>query len=278
MKKEIEFSFEGVNYICSLEEENKDNINIDISEGEEPKFSGKISLKEVYKQISAFDEYTMAEFFAAAEDLTKDKIKLEKSSDKYELDLAFKVIKKEKHLKIPIAQITQSEDALIKQITKIISNNNKKLDQLEQELSEIKKELNIPDNEEEKKEIKEEDIKAANEWKEKGNAFVKEQKYKEALDCYTKAIICNPKEPILYSNRSAMYCNLEEYELSLKDAEKAMKLNPDYKKPYLRKGKALEKLNRKKEALEVYELGLQKDPNDAQLRQALNDLKYSHIS
>ena len=107
------------------------------------------------------------------------------------------------------------------------------MDQLEQELSEIKKELNIPDNEEEKKEIKEQDIKAANEWKEKGNALVKEQKYKEALDCYTKAIICNPKEPILYSNRSAMYCNLEEYELSLKDAEKAMKLNPDYKKPYL---------------------------------------------
>jgi len=267
MKKEIEFAFDGINYVCLLEEENKDNINIDIKEGDLPKFNGKISLKEVYEQISAFDEYTMGEFFAALEDLTKDKIKIEKSSDKYELDLAFKVLKKEKHLKIQISQVTQSEEDLIKQITKIMLNNNKRLDQLEKKLSQLKKEFNLSE------EITEEDIKTANEWKEKGNSLVKEKKYKEALDCYSKAIEYNPKEPILYSNRSAMHSNLSEFELALKDAEKAMELKPDYIKSYLRKGKALEGLNRKNEALAVYELGLQKNQNDAQLKQAINDLK-----
>ena len=267
MKKEIEFAFDGINYLCLLEEENKDNINIDIKEGDLPKFNGKISLKEVYEQISAFDEYTMGEFFAAVEDLTKDKIKIEKSSDKYELDLSFKVLKKEKHLKIQISQVTQSEEDLIKQITQIMLNNNKRLDQLEKKLSQLKKEFNLSE------EIKEEDIKTANEWKEKGNSLVKEKKYKEALDCYSKAIEYNPKEPILYSNRSAMHSNLSEFELALKDAEKAMELKPDYIKSYLRKGKALEGLNRKNEALTVYELGLQKNQNDAQLKQAINDLK-----
>ena len=75
-----------------------------------------------------------------------------------------------------------------------------------------------------------------------------------------------------------MYLNLEEFELALKDADKAIELKPDYIKPYLRKGKALEGLNRKKEALAVYELGLEKNQNDAQLRQAAIELKYSHLS
>ena len=116
-------------------------------------------------------------------------------------------------------------------------------------------------------------METAKDWKDKGNGLVKEKKYKEALDCYSKAIEYNPKEPILYSNRSAMHSNLSEFELALKDAEKAMELKPDYIKSYLRKGKALEGLNRKKEALAIYELGLQKNQNDAQLKQAINDLK-----
>ena len=275
MKKVIELIFDGINYECSLEEENKENINIEIKEGDFSKFKGKISLKEVYNQIPAFDEYTMEEFFAAAGDLTKDKIKLIKSSDnKYEVDLAFKVLKKEKHLKVQITPVIATEEDLIKQLTKIILNNGKRIEQLEKELWELYKQLHIP----EKKEIKEIDIKTSNEWKEKGNALVKEKKYKEALDCYSKGIEHNPNEPILYSNRSAMYLNLEEFELALKDADKAIELKPDYIKPYLRKGKALEGLNRKKEALAVYELGLEKNPNDAQLRQAAIELKYSHLS
>ena len=274
MKKAFELDFDGVNYKCSLEEENKENINIEIKNGDFSKFNGKISLKDIYNQIPAFDEYTMEEFFSAAGDLTKDKIKLSKSSEnKYELDLAFKVLKKEKHLIIQLSAVIIPEDEMINRIVKILENNDKKIEQLEKELSQLKKEFHI-DNKP-KKEI---DVKSANEWKEKGNALVKEQKYKEALDCYSKSIEYNPNEPILYSNRSAMYLNLSQYDLALKDAEKAIELKPDYVKPYLRKGKALEGLNKKKEALAVYELGLEKDKNDAQLKQAVNELKNNDLS
>ena len=113
----------------------------------------------------------------------------------------------------------------------------------------------------------------AKEWKEKGNALVKEKKYKDALDCYTKAIEIDPNEPILYSNRSAMHFNLSEFNEALIDAETAISINSYYAKAYLRKGKALEGLNKSKEALETYKLGLEKDKENAQLLQASKELE-----
>jgi len=112
----------------------------------------------------------------------------------------------------------------------------------------------------------------ANDWKEKGNALVKEKKYKEALDCYSKAIEIDPNNQILYSNRSLMHCNLGEFQEALEDADKAISIKPDYGKAYLRKGKALEGLNKIKEALDTYKLGLEKDKDNAQLKQAVDEL------
>ena len=113
----------------------------------------------------------------------------------------------------------------------------------------------------------------AKEWKEKGNALVKEKKYKEALDCYSKSIEIDPNDPILYSNRSAMHLNLNEYDQALTDAEKAISLKPEYAKAYLRKGKALEGQQKFKEALDTYKLGLEKDKENAQLLQASQELE-----
>ena len=116
-------------------------------------------------------------------------------------------------------------------------------------------------------------MQTAKEWKDKGNALVKEKKYKDALDCYSKAIEIDPNDPILYSNRSAMHLNLAQFDDSLKDAEKAISLKPDYAKAYLRKGKALEGQEKFKEALEAYKLGLEKDNQNAQLLQASKELE-----
>ena len=115
----------------------------------------------------------------------------------------------------------------------------------------------------------------AKEWKDKGNGLVKEKKYKEALDCYTKAIEIDPSDPILYSNRSAMHLNLAEYDQAITDAEKAISLKPDYAKAYLRKGKALEGQQRLQEALDTYKLGLEKDKTNAQLLEASQELEAS---
>ena len=121
-------------------------------------------------------------------------------------------------------------------------------------------------------------METAKDWKDKGNALVKEKKYKEALDCYTKAIEIDPNDPILYSNRSAMHLNLSEFEQALTDADKAISLKADYAKGYLRKGKALEGLQKLKEALDTYKLGLEKDSKNAQLLEASQELEASLIT
>ena len=116
-------------------------------------------------------------------------------------------------------------------------------------------------------------METAKDWKDKGNALVKEKKYKEALDCYSKAIEIDPNDPILYSNRSLMHINLSEFDQAITDAEKAISIKPEYAKAYLRKGKALEGQQRLQEALDTYKLGLEKDKTNAQLLEASQELE-----
>ena len=110
-------------------------------------------------------------------------------------------------------------------------------------------------------------------WKEKGNKFVQERQYAEALNCYSKAIELDANDPILYSNRSAMYYNLNYFDNAILDAEMAITLRPTYAKAYLRKGNALEGLKKYKEALDSYEAGLKQDPDNEQLIEAQKKLK-----
>ena len=110
-------------------------------------------------------------------------------------------------------------------------------------------------------------------WKEKGNKFVQERQYAEALNCYSKAIELDANDPILYSNRSAMYYNLNYFDNAIIDAEMAITLRPTYAKAYLGKGNALEGLKRYKEALDSYEAGLKQDPDNEQLIEAQKKLK-----
>ena len=109
--------------------------------------------------------------------------------------------------------------------------------------------------------------------KDKGNLYVQERNYAEALKCYSKAIELDSNDPILYSNRSAMYYNLNDYENAIIDADKAISLKPNYPKAYLRKGNALEALYQYDEALNTYNIGLQYDSNNSQLLEAQQKLE-----
>ena len=263
MKKGINFSFEGNNYDCLLEATDKENIKIEIKESNYPKFTRNINLKEIYEQIRAFSEYSMEEFFSALNELTKDNITMEKSSDKYYLVLSFKVLKKIKHLKLELNEASLSKNDIIQELLKKVLNNTRRIKTIMKELETIKNK-NI-----------EEKIKIANDWKEKGNLHVKEGQYKEALDCYTKAIENYQNDPLFYSNRSLMHYILSEFDDALEDAEKAILINPNYAKAYLRKGKALEGKKNNKEAAEAFKLGLEKEKDNKQLIQALEELKLS---
>ena len=83
-----------------------------------------------------------------------------------------------------------------------------------------------------------------------GNKSFKEGRYKEALDAYSSAIDlaqkCNNTfNPLLLTNRAAVYIKLGQYEDALKDATDYITRRPDCWKGYARKALALDGLNEK---------------------------------
>jgi stress-induced-phosphoprotein 1 len=111
----------------------------------------------------------------------------------------------------------------------------------------------------------------ADEWKQKGNDALREEKFKVAVECYSKGLDIDEHNHVLYSNRSAAYAKLEQYEDALKDAESAIELKPEWSKGYSRMGYALSKLGRFDDAKKAYQEGLKVDPENPQLKDGLVD-------
>ncbi|CAO1316432.1 unnamed protein product [Diamesa hyperborea] len=82
----------------------------------------------------------------------------------------------------------------------------------------------------------------ANEYKEKGNAFVKAQDYENAITMYSEAIQINHQDPVFYSNRSQCYLKIEKYNECIEDTTQAIKLDSRLSKAYWRRMMAYEKL------------------------------------
>ena len=117
----------------------------------------------------------------------------------------------------------------------------------------------------------------AEEWNEKGKAYVKEKNFKEALLCYSKAIYLNPNEQKYYANRSLMHYNLKDFAQAKIDAEKAIELDPNIPKSYIRLGKACLALFDYIGAYNAYMKGLEIDPNNENLIEAKNKM-FEYIS
>eukprot|EP00921_Rhytidocystis_pertsovi_P011057 GHVQ01017816.1.p1 GENE.GHVQ01017816.1~~GHVQ01017816.1.p1 ORF type:complete len:549 (-),score=83.33 GHVQ01017816.1:1872-3518(-) len=117
------------------------------------------------------------------------------------------------------------------------------------------------------------DLVKASEQKEKGNQLFKSANFDEAVAAFTAAIEANPGDHVLYSNRSGAYASLHKYKEALQDAEKCVKLKPDWPKGYSRKGLALHNLGKSDEAETTYNQGLKIDPNNAALKDGLANIK-----
>ncbi|KNA12705.1 hypothetical protein SOVF_123520 [Spinacia oleracea] len=109
------------------------------------------------------------------------------------------------------------------------------------------------------------DPNVADEEREKGNEYFKEQKYPEAIKHYTEAIKRNPKDAKAYSNRAASYTKLGAMPEALKDAEKCIELDPTFVKGYTRKGAVQFFMKDHEKALETYQEGLKLEPNNQEL-------------
>ena len=66
--------------------------------------------------------------------------------------------------------------------------------------------------------------------KDKGNSALKGGDLQKAVEFYTDAILLDPTNHVLYSNRSAAFAQDKKYEQALADGKKCVELKPDWGK------------------------------------------------
>ncbi|KAI8049225.1 hypothetical protein BDF22DRAFT_700042 [Syncephalis plumigaleata] len=124
-----------------------------------------------------------------------------------------------------------------------------------------------------KKELTEEDIKQAEDLKNKGNTAVSQKDFKAAIDFYTQAIKINPENAVYYSNRAAAYSQDNRHDMAVTDAQTALKINPQFARAYSRLGHAYFHLSKYTDAIVAFEKGLELDPSNKVMQQSLETSK-----
>ncbi|XP_050222779.2 uncharacterized protein LOC126672874 [Mercurialis annua] len=129
-----------------------------------------------------------------------------------------------------------------------------------------------------------------------GNKAFRENRFEEAINCYSRANNVKPGDPVILGNRSAAYSRISQFlkhrppsaseykplsgldptihaELALKDAEKVMNLRSSSVNSYILKSSALILLEQYELARDVILSGLQVDPFSNPLRASLQNLE-----
>jgi len=117
-----------------------------------------------------------------------------------------------------------------------------------------------------------ESTKKAAELKQKGNDALGRKEYKKAIDFYSEAINIDLDNPLIYSNRSAAYANLNMWSEAYADATRCNFLDPKFGKGWQRKGFAAMNLKKYDEAKLAFNRGLDIEPDNQQLKQGLQDV------
>jgi len=105
--------------------------------------------------------------------------------------------------------------------------------------------------------------------KDRGNVDFKASRFHEAIDHFSEAIELDPTDHVFFSNRSACYASIAQYNEALQDSTECVRLRPDWPKGYSRKGLAEFCLEMYQEAAETYKAGLKFAPNDTTLKEGL---------
>jgi tetratricopeptide (TPR) repeat protein len=94
-----------------------------------------------------------------------------------------------------------------------------------------------------------------------GNVSGKQEKYKEAVLDYTKAIETDPNYANAYYNRGYVYIEMKKYKLAISDLDKAIEINPKYAAAYHVRGIAYFFKKKYPEAIADYSeaIGLEPD-------------------
>lgn len=111
----------------------------------------------------------------------------------------------------------------------------------------------------------------------RGNELASDENYIAAVEQYSEAIKINSKDFRFYGNRSYCFDKLGLFSKALADAEKAIKLNPEWSKNYHRKGRALAGLKQYVEAESLFETVLKMDNDCEEAKQELQRVRLEQL-
>ncbi|KAK9926052.1 hypothetical protein M0R45_023306 [Rubus argutus] len=135
----------------------------------------------------------------------------------------------------------------------------------------------------------------------KGNRAFRENRFEEAINCYSRANNIKPCDPVILGNRTTTYIRISKFlkripasaseyrartgldptthaELALKDVEKLINLRSNSAKSYILKAEALCLLEKYEMARDVILCGLQVDPFSHPLQSSLQNLERIEVS
>lgn len=114
---------------------------------------------------------------------------------------------------------------------------------------------------------------AAEQFKAKGNECFKKKDYRGAIGFYTQAIDKDPTNHTFFSNRSACYMALDDYENAAEDGRLCIQANKHFIKGYFRLATALEKMSMFDKVTETLKMGLAIEPQNKDLLAMENRVK-----
>jgi len=105
----------------------------------------------------------------------------------------------------------------------------------------------------------------------KGNECFKKGDWANAVKFYTEALKRNPKDAKIFSNRAACYTKLNAFDLTIKDCDESIALDPTFVKAYLRKANVLKAMGQIQKAMDVYNKAMELDPNSDEAKNGYKD-------
>lgn len=109
----------------------------------------------------------------------------------------------------------------------------------------------------------------AEKWKKIGNEHYKKQEFSDAINAYTNAIRNDSNDPSFWSNRSACYMAVKDFNNAVKDAEICRRLNPKWSKGCYRLAVARLALNEFEDAAVAAFEGVKLDDSNKELKELL---------
>lgn len=110
----------------------------------------------------------------------------------------------------------------------------------------------------------------------KGNDHFGRGEFSVAIQCYTKCIGYDSRNPVVYSNRAAAYLKTKEYLKARSDCDSALRLDPTHGKSLLRRATANNSLGRHRAALRDLTVALAAAPSNKRLKSEVQKTKELH--